>query len=100
VSKQTQNAGGRAGTGQGGPDLSKALSSLTRRELEVLALVAHGESTNTIANQLAISPSTVKQHRINTYRKLGAANRIEAVRWYLLARRDEPSVEMTRSVLK
>jgi DNA-binding NarL/FixJ family response regulator len=98
VAKQTKNGGGRAATGQDGSVLSKSLTSLTRRELEVLALVAHGESTNTIADQLAISPATVKQHRTNTYRKLGATNRIEAVRWYLLATRNEPGTEADVSV--
>jgi LuxR family transcriptional regulator, maltose regulon positive regulatory protein len=52
---------------------------LSERELEVLALIAAGESNREIAVRLFISISTVKTHLNNLYRKLGAANRTQAV---------------------
>jgi DNA-binding CsgD family transcriptional regulator len=61
------------------------LAALTPRELEVLALLSTGASTKEISHQLEITPSTVKRHLTNLYRKLGATNRIDAVRCYLLA---------------
>jgi DNA-binding CsgD family transcriptional regulator len=68
-----------------GIDSPGSLSALTPRELEVLALLSGGASTKSIAAQLGISPSTVKRHLTNLYRKLAAANRVDAVREYLLA---------------
>jgi DNA-binding NarL/FixJ family response regulator len=52
---------------------------LTERELEVLELVAQGETTAEIARDLSIASSTVKTHVQNFLRKLKAANRTEAV---------------------
>jgi LuxR family maltose regulon positive regulatory protein len=52
---------------------------LSRRELEVLALVAAGESNAGIADKLFVSTSTVKTHINNLYRKLGARSRTAAV---------------------
>ncbi len=62
-----------------------ALQGLTRRELEILALVATGQTSTNIANQLAIKLPTVKRHLVNTYRKLGTANRVQASNLYHLA---------------
>jgi DNA-binding CsgD family transcriptional regulator len=56
---------------------------LTRREHEVLALLAAGNSTPDIAAQLAVSSGTVKTHLTNVYRKIGAKNRVQAARYYL-----------------
>jgi DNA-binding CsgD family transcriptional regulator len=53
---------------------------LTTRELEVLKLVAEGDSNKEIAAQLFISPETVKKHLKNSYNKLRARNRLEALR--------------------
>ncbi len=52
---------------------------LSRRELEVLALIAEGLSNAEIAQQLAISVSTVKYHARGILSKLGANSRAEAV---------------------
>jgi two-component system response regulator DesR len=51
-----------------------ALPTLTKRESEVLALIAGGSTNREIADALYLSPHTVK-----VYRKLGARNRADAV---------------------
>lgn len=52
---------------------------LTRRELEILRLVATGASTKAAADQLHVSPATVRNHVQNILGKLGAHSRLEAV---------------------
>lgn len=52
---------------------------LTPRELEVLTLAAHGRSGPEIAEQLVVSPATVKTHFSNLHGKLGVPNRTAAV---------------------
>jgi DNA-binding CsgD family transcriptional regulator len=52
---------------------------LSERELEVLALLASGRTNSEIAGHLFVAVGTVKTHVNNIYRKLGAANRAEAV---------------------
>ena len=54
---------------------------LTQREVQVLALVAHGHTTAEIAAALALSPRTVEMHRANALRALGITTRAEIVRW-------------------
>jgi DNA-binding CsgD family transcriptional regulator len=56
---------------------------LTRREIEVLGLVAAGETTAAIARHLAISENTVKGHLTHVYAKTGSRNRVQATRHYL-----------------
>ncbi len=51
---------------------------LSRRELEVLQLVAAGASNSEIARRLWITEQTVKFHLSNIYRKLDVGNRTEA----------------------
>jgi DNA-binding CsgD family transcriptional regulator len=58
-------------------------SLLTRRELEVLALMAAGVSNAGVADRLVIAEGTVKSHVKHILRKLRAANRAEAVARYL-----------------
>ncbi|MCJ7602741.1 MAG: response regulator transcription factor [Desulfobulbaceae bacterium] len=52
---------------------------LTRRELEVLALMVVGLNNTQIAGKLGVSPSTIKSHVSNILSKLGVASRTEAV---------------------
>jgi DNA-binding NarL/FixJ family response regulator len=54
---------------------------LTARETEVLRLIARGLSNPEIAGQLFISEATVKTHINNTFAKIGARHRAEAVRY-------------------
>jgi DNA-binding CsgD family transcriptional regulator len=56
---------------------------LTRRELDVLRLLADGNSNKAIAEALVISDGTVKFHVNSILRKLRVANRAEAVSRYL-----------------
>jgi ATP/maltotriose-dependent transcriptional regulator MalT len=51
---------------------------LTRREVEVLRLIAAGRSNPDIAAELVISLNTVTRHVSNIFSKTGAANRAEA----------------------
>jgi DNA-binding NarL/FixJ family response regulator len=54
---------------------------LTRRELEILQLVAEGRSNAQLAKMLWVTEQTVKFHLSNIYRKLDVSNRTEASRW-------------------
>src|SRR5262249_30472914 len=58
-------------------------SLLSRREIEVLALMAQGKSNGAIATHLVISEGTVKTHVKHILRKLKASNRAEAVFRYM-----------------
>jgi len=53
---------------------------LTGREVEVLQLVALGISNQEIADRLYLSPRTVHHHVSHIFNKMGAGNRVEAVR--------------------
>jgi DNA-binding NarL/FixJ family response regulator len=54
-------------------------STLSRREIEVLELVAAGRANQAIADELHISLATVKTHLIHIYDKLGVDDRTSAV---------------------
>jgi DNA-binding NarL/FixJ family response regulator len=71
----------------GSPFLAELVSSalpgapdpaLSRRELEILSLVARGRDNAAIAAQLHISPSTAKGHVSHILKKLETENRIQA----------------------
>ena len=51
---------------------------LTQRQLEILQLIAEGNSTSEMAEQLCLSPETVRWHVKSILRKLHAKNRAEA----------------------
>ncbi|WP_327633322.1 response regulator transcription factor [Kribbella sp. NBC_00482] len=59
----------------------KETDGLTARETEVLRLIAQGLSNPEIAGRLFISEATVKTHINNTFAKIGARHRAEAVRY-------------------
>jgi DNA-binding NarL/FixJ family response regulator len=54
---------------------------LSRRECEVLALVAEGRSNREIADRLFISDRTVGRHLTNIYSKIGVSSRTQAARF-------------------
>jgi DNA-binding NarL/FixJ family response regulator len=53
--------------------------ALTRREIEVLNHLAHGETAHQVAKALAITARTVSAHTQSACRKLDAANCTQAV---------------------
>jgi len=55
--------------------------ALTKREREILRLVAEGYSNGRVGKLLWVTEQTVKFHLSNVYRKLDVANRTEASRW-------------------
>ena len=55
------------------------LDRLTSREQEVLVAIATGSSNNEIAEDLFVSPTTVKTHVSSVLTKLGLTNRAQAV---------------------
>lgn len=55
------------------------LDVLTEREREILVLIARGRSNSEIAGQLAVSPSTVKNHVTSLFAKIGVRDRAQAV---------------------
>jgi LuxR family transcriptional regulator, regulator of acetate metabolism len=77
------SAGTRLPLGLASLAASRIDALLTRRELEVLALMATGATNSRIAEQLVITDGTVKSHVKRILRKLRAANRAEAIAKYL-----------------
>ena len=55
--------------------------NLTVREKEILSLIALGHNNKGIADELSISPHTVKTHIYKIYKKINANNRFQAVLW-------------------
>lgn len=66
---------------------ARSAGDITRREQEVLSLVASGEPTRRIGQTLGITPETVETHIRSGMRKLGARTRTEAA--VMLARKEE-----------
>jgi len=64
------------------------LTSLSKRQREVLTLLVQGKPNKTISTQMDISQNTVKAHLTAIFRVLGARNRTEAV--YFAARAGVP----------
>jgi DNA-binding CsgD family transcriptional regulator len=60
---------------------AQAVASLgvSERELQVLRLIAAGQSNKEIARRLEVSPNTVKTHVAKVFEKLGAKRRTEAI---------------------
>ncbi|WP_427338930.1 response regulator [Caloranaerobacter sp. DY30410] len=61
-----------------GSDKSSVKDVLTRREYEVLTLIAEGLNNKEIAERLYISEKTVKNHVSNIFRKINVNDRIQA----------------------
>ncbi len=55
-------------------------SPLTPRERDVLHLISNGLQQKQIAKNLSISTETARKHIKNAYKKLGAHNKVDALR--------------------
>ncbi len=60
-------------------DEKLAAIGMTRRELEILELIAKGLSNREIAERVFVSENTVKTHSSRVFEKLGAKRRTQAV---------------------
>ena len=63
------------------PKTRKQIPELTRRETEILNMVASGAKNSEIASKLYISHHTVRTHLFNIYKKIGVPNRFQAILW-------------------
>jgi DNA-binding NarL/FixJ family response regulator len=72
---RTFAASGTNGNGDG----NGAAKTLSRRESEILAMLAQGLTGEEIAKRLVLSPETVRTHIRNAMEKLDARTRVEAV---------------------
>ena len=76
-------AGAAAGVRTGaGMSVLAAGEALSPRELDVLKLIAAGDSNKLIARAFDLSPHTVKRHVANILDKLGVQSRGQAAAWY------------------
>jgi LuxR family transcriptional regulator, maltose regulon positive regulatory protein len=80
VSKLLAAFGAKADDGESVEAETSFVVSLTRREQEVLRLLAEGDSNQDIAQTLVISLDTVKKHVSHLLGKLGATSRTQAIR--------------------
>ncbi len=69
------------------------IPALTRREFEVLRLMASGLRNNDIAGQLFLSNATVKTHVNHIFYKLGVSTRVQAILKYKEAEVDQPQCD-------
>ncbi|GIH77925.1 helix-turn-helix domain-containing protein [Planobispora longispora] len=69
----------------------RVVTGLSRRETEVMELIANGHSNGEIARHLFLSEKTVKNHVNRIYAKLGVDSRMTAIDvWLEQAPRDTP----------
>jgi two-component system, NarL family, response regulator NreC len=68
-------------TPQPPPEAREELTPLTRREIDVLQLIARGYTNKQVADALSLSVRTVETHRANLMAKLGVTTRVEMVRY-------------------
>lgn len=81
VSEAVEAEAARVAARREGVAASIALADLlTRREREVLALIAEGMSNKEAGRQLSISPRTIEVHRARIMEKVGARNAADLVR--------------------
>ena len=65
----------------GKPKEKKISNDLTKREYEILEIVAHGKSNKEVADTLFISIKTVETHKTHILEKLGLRNTAELVKY-------------------
>ena len=67
---------------EGAPDSAVRSAGLTRREEQILSLIASGAANKDIGESLDIGLSTVKSHVYSLYKKIGVKNRFQAILWW------------------
>ena len=77
------------------PDAGGALDALSRREHEVVPLLAEGLSNTEIARRLYITPKTVEHHVTSILGKLGLRTRAEVAAWAAARRTRNPAPAST-----
>ena len=69
------------GVRKGGVKQPRYEGGLTKRQLEVVKLIAVGFQDKEVADKLCISVSTVKAHLLTVYELLGFKNRYQLIVW-------------------
>jgi DNA-binding NarL/FixJ family response regulator len=72
-------------------------SALTRRERQIVEMLARGSTGEQIAQELVLSPETVQKHVHNAKRKIGAATRAHLIALALTRGLIDPVLEPTRA---
>ena len=67
--------------GRGGPVRQPRFGTLTKREREILKMLAEGQSVKEIASGFELSVKTVEAHKFNLMRKLGIHNKAHLVQY-------------------
>jgi LuxR family transcriptional regulator of csgAB operon len=57
------------------------VGNLTKRQIEILAMIAVGSTNEEISDKLCISPHTVKTHLYKIFKKINVPNRVQASLW-------------------
>jgi DNA-binding CsgD family transcriptional regulator len=79
------------------PRAKTGWDSLTDSELKVVHLIAEGATNSSVAQQLHLSPHTVKSYLRNAFAKLGINSRVQLTQ--LIRGSDEPSSENPRAAI-
>ena len=87
-----------ADTVEPAPELRAALSELSARELDVLRALARGSSNAEIAEELVVSPATVKTHVAGILTKLRIRDRVQAVIFAYESGLVRPGVQESRDL--
>jgi len=69
---------GQMGSREAAPQMDESIKALTKREMEILRLVAEGLTNEEIGKKIFISEKTVKTHLTNIFDKLKVNNRFKA----------------------
>jgi len=76
-------------------DRTNGAPPLTKRQTQVVSLLATGKSTREVARAIGVAPRTVQVHIGMIMKKLGVASRLQVV---ALALRDKRKAEGSKSV--